>query len=347
MKKFIVVLLIIGAFLAGGFIGNILKFKWLVPQRQEQYSVPHNQDQLMANDTVIKNLNRKLDEIVLNNESLRQKLNSLESTSHQANVDYEQRLNKEKQTRLKVEEELNKLKAVLPAPEVISSTDKTEAKPKKKNPFVQSIAKNMRMQIEKQFKNRLKILKEKAFLSAYQENELSKLTDETIEKKGTWEEKFNEELFSGEPFSDEFNEFYGEGAEIDEQYKQKLKELLTPQQYSVYEQILKEERKEEIARTVKRDMDGITEPLELSQEQQQKIKGLFEEKYKSYDLTSEGSLPSPQAPFDDKEFIEKIKGVLTPEQYSKFDEYLKERERAEKTSTVEPTPKEEKEKEQK
>jgi hypothetical protein len=205
------------------------------------------------------------------------------------------------------------------------------------------------MGIEKLFKKRMEILKEKASLSAYQENELERLTNEAIEKTTEFNVETIEKVMAGEEIPPELLK---QTEETNTQYEQRLKELLTYQQYAVYQEMLEEERKERVTQAVKMYMDGlpgrkgITESVGLSQEQQQKVAALFEERFKNAGKPKETVSVSagPQLPFDDKEFTEKVKTVLTPEQYPKFEEYLKQQAEFRKmTEGFRPKAKEEKE----
>ena len=343
MRNYVIIgLLVISAFVGGCIIGSILIPQWTGALSQEKSDIRGQGQSLQQNNT-IKNPSKSGGETNATNESLRLELDNLKSIYERAKLDYAQRLDKEILARSEVNLELARLKERLTGKEVISPT--AETKPKKKSPFAQAI----RMQVEKQFKNRAKILKEKAFLSTYQENELERLTNEIIEKTAELGLEAVEKIMAGEEMPPELLK---QTEETDKQYEQQLKELLTDQQYTVHQEILEAERKERVAQTVKMYMDGmpgmkgITESVSLSQEQQQKVKTLFEERFNNTDKPKETVSVSvgPQLPFDDKEFTEKVKTVLTVEQYPKFEEYLKQQEELRKMAeSFRPKAKEEKE----
>jgi hypothetical protein len=323
MKNYVIIgLLVVGAFVGGVIIGNIIvpKLASSLSPGQSATSGPARTE-----NVDIKNPGKPSNQISPADESLRSELNNLKSISERVKLDYEQRLDKEILARSEVELELAKLKEGLSDKGGISPT--ASVKPKKNSPLSQAV----RMQIEKRFVNRIKILKEKAGLSAYQESELDRLTAEAVEKTVEASVEMTEKLMAGEEMPEELATRM---EEANTQYEQKLKELLTYPQYVVHQEILEAERKEQMAQTVKMYMDGmpgmkgITESLGLSSEQQDKVKTLFEEKLKNAaEKKEKGSVSNgPRMPADDKEFTDKIKAVLTPEQYPAFEEYLKQQE---------------------
>jgi hypothetical protein len=170
----------------------------------------------------------------------------------------------------------------------------------------------------------MKKLNDKAYLSLYQQEEINRLIEAQAERMS----ELMQQMLSEEGISEESNK---EMEELNTQDEKKLQEILTQQQCSVYKELLEEEAKEQIAQTIKQYMNGmvgmkgITESLSLSDEQKQQVQGMFEERFKSIENLHRQTNNSG-FPFDDKELVEKIKVILTPEQYPKLDEYLKQQE---------------------
>jgi hypothetical protein len=248
-------------------------------------------------------------------------ISNLKASMEQTKIDYENIISKEKSTRLKAEQELNDLKQTLAKKTTESSLSEPEIKPKKLSPMAQLI----KSQIEKKLKDRIKKLNEKAYLSIYQQEEINKLIEAQAERIT----ELTQQMLSGEGLSEESMKELGES---EMQSEKKLQEILTQQQYSVYKELLEEERKEQKAQTIKLYMDGtvgmkgITESLSLSDEQKQKVQSMLEEKFNNYKPDENPQVNTPELPFDNKGLVEKIRGILTPEQYPKFDEYLKKQE---------------------
>jgi len=312
MKYLVIGILLIVAFLAGGVIGNRLKLDKITPVKPDTINQP------VREDNNVQNLTRKLDEVSASRESLSWELSNLKASYEQAKIGYENCISAEKTARLKAEQELNAVKQTITS----TALSNPETKPKKPNPMAQMI----KSQIQKELKKKMQKLNQRALLSLYQQDELNKSIDALAEKMVELFPNF----FAGETFSEESAKEMGE---LMAQQEQKFQDILTPDQYSVYKEIVEEDRKEKIDQTIKIYMDGtmgmkgISESLSLSDEQKQKVQGMLEEKFNSKKPeTSRIEVNNSGLPFDDKEFVEKVKGVLTPEQYPKFDEYLKEQE---------------------
>jgi hypothetical protein len=315
MKVFIIGIILIVIFILGGIIGII---SYNLGFSNDNKIVPFKAgtiSQLSREDNSKRNPNDKFKDLKTQNEYLLQEVSRLKSDYEQMKTDYEKLLAEAKNNQAAVEHNKQNIS------EQAGQNDSSEldVKPTKKSPFAQGI----RTQIGKQFKERIKKLNEKGYLSLYQQEEINKLTDVWVEELA----RLSEAFLTGEDIQEALKKNQEAGA----QYEQKLKDILTPQQYSIYQEILKEEANEQIAQTIKMYMNGtvgmkgISESLGLSDEQKQKVQGMFEEKFKNYKPETP-QVKTPQLPFDDKEFIEKVRNILTPEQYPKFDGYLKEQE---------------------
>lgn len=258
------------------------------------------------------------------NKQLSDKIASLEQSTaryKQEKADYEARL-AEMQTRLQAAAKPTELIGI--GGPVKTALVEPAAKSKKKGLFVQVV----KSQITKQYKNRITKLKEQATLSPYQEEEINKLVDAEVQKAA----EFAEAIFSGDP---SVSEAAAQRAQEGDNYDQKLKEILSPEQYLVYQELLEQERKEQVKQTVKLylegtiGMKGMTETIGLSTEQKQKVQDLFESQMNEYMKGYNPDAPYMQkqiSPFRDSVLVQQIRDTLTPEQYPKLEIYLKEME---------------------
>jgi len=324
MKNYLIIgVLVISVFIGGVIIGNILMPQW-AGQISPGQTTASDQKQAPPKESHIKNPNEESGHANADTQTLQLELSKLKTSHEQMKIDYARRIEQEIQARADVDLELARLKEGLAGKGAISPTGETKSK--KNSPLTQAI----RMGIEKVFKNRIKNLKEKAGLSAYQEAELDRMTDELLEKTVSLSVEMTEKMMAGEEIPPEL---MTQMEKINTQYEQSLKELMTYPQHTIYQEILETERQEQIKQVVKMQMDGmpgmkgITESVNLSQEQQGKVKALLEEKFKIINKDqNKSSISFNPPPSNDKEFDDKIKAVLTPEQYPAYDEYLKQQE---------------------
>jgi hypothetical protein len=326
MKNLVIGTLLMVALVGGGVIGHYLIKPESGAIPAVPPTVPKDKD---TQNLAIKNslfvpppvaeMNTALNENEMATAKERE-ISNLKASMEQTKIDYENSINNEKSARLKAEQELNDLKQTLAKKITEPSLPEPEMKPKKLNPMAQVV----KTQIEKRLKERMKKLNDKAYLSLYQQEEINRLIEAQAERMS----ELMQQMLSEEGISEESNK---EMEELNTQDEKKLQEILTQQQCSVYKELLEEEAKEQIAQTIKQYMNGmvgmkgITESLSLSDEQKQQVQGMFEERFKSIENLHRQTNNSG-FPFDDKELVEKIKVILTPEQYPKLDEYLKQQE---------------------
>jgi len=314
MKYFLLFVIVIAAFLIGGVIGNLWERQIStakVDKEMAEATIKYDQ-MLSEKNTSIANYGRKFEDFVLKTEEFQKELAELREMIR----DKDDQLQEAILARVEAEKALGQTLAEKEA----APKPKKEEKKTKDN----FIAKAIKMQVEQQFRKRVKKLDEKAILSDFQKAEIDKLitkeTDRIIE--------LSNKLFSGEL---SLEDLMKDDILKKDMFEEGLQGLLTPQQMESYKVVQEEERTELVGQMIKMytngtfGVKGMNEVVNLNPEQSQQIQGMLEERFKDYKPNTTGP-QRPPMPFDDKEFTEKVRGVLTPEQQPKLEDYIKQQE---------------------
>jgi hypothetical protein len=302
MKYVAAIILTVAVFFVGSIIRNPWTNKSPAPQTEPVVAEPTAQ-----NNESIQKLTQERDKALADKKSLEDTMNQLEKTSAQTKADYETRLAEYKKAIW--EEKIKNLG------KKDATMDMGTSKPK--NDMISNAVKT---QIGKIYRDRIKKLDKKALLSDEQKGKIEKLNEEQVFKVT----ELTMKMLSGDVALEDLNK-----EDMDTQYEQKIKDILTPEQNTAYQEILKEEKEAGIKQAVTLFMNGagpmkgISESVNLSDEQKKQVQELYSELLHN-PVTTSDKANTMVMPFENKEFVSKIRNVLTEEQYPQLEEYLKE-----------------------